>query len=103
MYRVLANEGVDSILGFDVPRMLNADDELLIIEMTIASPPFILDFAGAYLYLPPEYPEEVMAQWEEEKSEQFGENWATVQAILRRLEGLDIYLADVTPNNIRFT
>ena len=64
VYRRLADEGVDSVLGFDVPRMLNADDELWVIEMTIASPPFVLDFAGAYLDEPPDYPEDVLAEWD---------------------------------------
>ena len=102
VYRRLADEGVDSILGFDVPRMLNADDELWVIEMTIASPPFVLDFAGAYLDEPPDYPEDVWAEWEQDKRDQFGERWPTVQAILRRLQGFGVFLADVTANNIRF-
>jgi hypothetical protein len=102
VYRRLAEEGVDSLLNFRVPRMLNADDDLWVIEMTIVSPPFVLDFAGAYLDEPPDYPEEVMAEWEEEKREQFGDRWRTVQAILRKLQGHGIFLADVTPNNIRF-
>jgi hypothetical protein len=102
VYRRLADEGVDSVLGFDVPRMLNSDDGLWVIEMTIASPPFVLDFAGAYLDEPPDYPEDVLAEWDQEKREQFGERWPTVQAILRRLQGFGVFLADVTPNNIRF-
>jgi len=34
------------ILGFHVPQLLGADDELMAIEMTIVSPPYLLDFAG---------------------------------------------------------
>lgn len=102
VYRRLADEGVDSVLGFDVPRLLKSDDELWVIEMTIASPPFVLDFAGAYLDEPPDYPEDVLAEWDREKREQFGDRWPTVQAILRRLQGFGVFLADVTPNNLRF-
>jgi hypothetical protein len=102
VYRRLADEGVDSILGFDVPRMLNSADELWVIVMTIASPPFVLDFAGAYLDEPPDYPEDVWAEWEQDKRDQFGDRWPTVQAILRRLQGFGVFLADVTANNIRF-
>src|SRR6478672_11763736 len=40
IYRLLAEERVDSILGLRVPRLLNCDDELLILEITIVSPPF---------------------------------------------------------------
>ena len=102
VYRRLAEEGVHSLLDFRVPRMLNADDELWVIEMSVVSPPFVLDFAGAYLDEPPDYPEDVLAEWEQEKREQFGERWPTVQAILRRLQGFGVFLADVTANNIRF-
>jgi hypothetical protein len=102
VYRRLAEEGVKSVLDFRVPRMLNSDDELWVIEMTVVSPPFVLDFAGAYLDEPPDYPDDVLAEWDQEKREQFGERWPTVQAILRRLQGFGVFLADVTANNIRF-
>jgi hypothetical protein len=102
VYRRLADEGVESVLGFDVPRVLNSDDEMWVIEMTIVTPPFVLDFAGAYLDEAPDYPADVLADWEQEKQEQFGRNWPTVLAILRRLQGFGVFLADVTPNNIRF-
>lgn len=102
MYRRLADEGVHSVLDFRVPRLVNADDKLWVLEITVVSPPFVLDFAGAYLDEPPDYPEDVLAEWEQEKREQFGERWPTVQAILRRLQGVGVFLADVTANNIRF-
>src|SRR5258706_15218578 len=41
------------ILGFNVPKLIRFDDELLAIEMSIVSRPFVLDFAGAYLDQPP--------------------------------------------------
>ena len=102
VYRRLADEGVEAVLDFRVPRLLGCDDDLWVIEMTIVSPPFVLDFAGAYLDEPPNYPADVLAEWEQEKREQFGQDWPTVQAILRRLQGFGVFLADVTPNNIRF-
>jgi len=102
VYRRLADEGVHSVLDFRVPRILGCDDDLWVIEMTVVSPPFVLDFAGAYLDEPPDYPEDVLAEWDQEKREQFGERWPTVQAILRRLQGFGVFLADVTPNNIQF-
>ena len=102
VYRRLADEGVESVLDFRVPRMLDCDDDLWVIEMTIVTPPFVLDFAGAYLDAPPDYSAEVLGDWEQEKREQFGQDWPTVQAILRRLQGFGVFLADVTPNNIRF-
>jgi hypothetical protein len=57
-----------------VPQLVHYDDELLAIEMTIVSPPFCLDFGGAYLDRPPDYSPEVWADWEAEKSDLFEDN-----------------------------
>lgn len=56
---------------------MNIDDERQIIEMTVVSRPYLLDFAGAYLDRPPDYPPEVMDEWRSEKAEQFGGDWQT--------------------------
>ena len=102
VYLRLREEGATDVIGFTVPRMLNADDELWVIEMEIVSPLFVLDFAGAYLDVPPDYPEEVMQEWRAEKREQFGDRWPVVQDIMREFRKLRIYLADVKPGNIMF-
>jgi hypothetical protein len=102
VYRRLSEESITSVSGCAVPEVLRHDDELLAIEMSIVTPPFLLDFAGAYLDQQPDYSEEVIAEWLSEKAEQFGERWPKVQSILRQLERIGIYLADVNPGNIRF-
>jgi hypothetical protein len=78
------------------------DATLRVIEMTIVARPFILDFAGAYLDSPPPFSDEIWAQWEAEKREQFESRWPTVQAILGALEELDIFMVDVSPSNVAF-
>jgi len=78
------------------------DDALWVIEMTIVDRPFVLDFAGAYLDQPPDFSEEVLADWRTEKEEQFGPRWAEVQAILGFLEEFGVFMVDVTPGNISF-
>ncbi|MFO0806320.1 MAG: hypothetical protein U0791_24715 [Gemmataceae bacterium] len=93
---------MDSILECEVPLLLDFDDDLLILEMTIVSRPFVLDFAGAYLYQPPEFAEEVMAEWRAEKTEQFGSRWPYVEAVLRELMRMNIHMMDVNPGNISF-
>jgi hypothetical protein len=85
-----------------VPQLISHDDEFLAIEMTIVSPPFCLDFGGAYLDRPPDYSPEVWDDWRKMKSEAFEENWPTVQNILAEFESLGIYIADVNPGNIKF-
>lgn len=102
VYLRLKQEGVETIRGCHVPRLLAYDDGLLVIEMTVVARPFVLDFAGAYLDDPPDFSEEVMADWRAEKQEQFGSRWPEVQAILRLLEGHGIYMVDVNPGNISF-
>ena len=102
VYHRLAERHVVRILGFDVPQLVGFDDDLWIVEMTIVSPPFVLDFAGAYLDQKPDYPPEVLADWMEEKAEQFGERWSKVQAIMWAFSKLGVFLADVKPGNIEF-
>jgi len=52
----------DEIAGFNVPRLINFDDSLWIVEIQIVSPPFVLDFAGAAL----DRPSSVFAEMSEE-------------------------------------
>jgi hypothetical protein len=102
-YRRLASHEVEEVHGHVVPRLIASDDELLVIEMEIVAPPFLLDFADAWLDTAPDFPAEVMEQWHEEKSEQFGSQWAAVQVVLAQLRGhYGIHLLDVNPGNITF-
>ena len=102
VYEHLRDADVSEILGFNVPQLIRFDDELRIIEMSIVTRPFILDFAGAWLDSPPDFPDETRAEWEAEKREQFGTHWPRVQAVLEALEALDIHMVDVSPSNIAF-
>jgi hypothetical protein len=102
IYQRLHGIGISEILGFSVPQLIGFDDELRIIEMTVVTRPFVLDFAGAYLNVPPEFSEETWAEWEAEKQEQFEARWPVVQAVLGALEHLDIHMVDVSPSNIAF-
>src|SRR4051812_3880297 len=53
-YSRLLDLGVRRIIGFAVPKLVEYDDGLLAIEMSIVSPPFIVDFASARLDEPPD-------------------------------------------------
>jgi hypothetical protein len=88
------------VCGCRIPRVFANDNTLWCIEMEIVSPPFVLDFAGAYLDTPPDYPPDVMEAWTAEKQEQYGEDWPWVQSIMRELATVGVYLADVKPGNI---
>jgi hypothetical protein len=102
VYLRLCEHAVDRVCGCEVPRLLRYDDHLWAIEMTVVTRPFVLDFAGACLDRPTEFSEEVLADWETEKREQFGTRWPEVRRILSVLESYGIYMEDVTPGNISF-
>ncbi|GAA5504956.1 hypothetical protein [Novipirellula caenicola] len=102
VYLRLQDLEVTEVCGHQVPQLLAYDDELLTIEMTTVSPPFCLDFGGAYLDQPPDYTPEVWRDWREEKSEDFGDNWPAVLEILDEFRWMGIHIADVNPGNIRF-
>lgn len=102
VYQRLREAGVRRILGFHVPTLVRSEDDLLAIEMDIVTRPFVLDFAGAYLDCPPQFPDEIWNAWEVEKIEQFEQCWPKVKEILAALEELDIYMVDVSPSNIAF-
>ncbi len=101
-YQRLTEAGVTEMLGFNVPQLIRTDDELRIIEMTIVTRPFVLDFAGAYLDAPPEFSHEIWEEWESARREQFDANWPEVRAVLSALEDLEVYMVDVSPSNIAF-
>jgi serine kinase of HPr protein (carbohydrate metabolism regulator) len=102
VYERLRQIGVTEILGFNVPQLIRNDDELRIIEMTIVTRPFVLDFAGAYLDAPPRFSDEIWAEWESGRQEQFEAHWWQVKQVLDALEEWDIYMVDVSPTNIAF-
>lgn len=102
VYVRLKEHGVEKIRSCRVPKLLDYDDELWVIEMTVVKRPFVLDFAGAFLDQPPGFSDEVMADWQAEKQEQYGLRWPEVQAILGELEGYGVFMVDVNPGNISF-
>jgi hypothetical protein len=100
-YRLLMDKEITEICGFAVPRLINYDNALWVIEMDIVKPPYILDFGKAYLHRPPpELSEETMAEWQAQKQELYGEHWPTIRSILSRLRSMGIYHMDPRPHNI---
>ena len=102
VYGRLKEEGIFEIRGFRVPQRIAFDDALLALEMTVVKPPFVLDFAGAYLDFAPRFSDEIWEDWNRKNEEQFGANWPTAQTILDDLKDLGIHMHDPSPANIRF-
>lgn len=98
-YLKLKERDIDEIAGFTVPRLIDFDPEFLVVEMSIVSPPYLLDFGKSWMTRP-DYTSEQWAEYEEEKSSLFDGNWELVQSALSALKKYGIWYIDPTPNNI---
>jgi len=103
VYVRLRDCGVQHVAGHAVPALLGYDDSLLIIEMSVVQPPYILDFAKAQLDFPPDFPAHVMEERYSHWADLFDDRWPHVLAIMRELERrFGVYLLDPHPGNIAF-
>ena len=67
------------------------------------TPPYLLDFASAYLEQRPDFPEEVEEEWQRNIQESFGEKFGEVMAALEALErDAGVILLDIHPHNVKF-
>jgi hypothetical protein len=104
-YRRLGAAGVTQIAGLAVPIMLGFDRAIMVIEMTIVQPPYLLDFGKVYLDndIPPYFDDPVrMADWHADVQELFEDRASEVYAVLARLKDYGITYVDPKPANIRF-
>ncbi len=89
------------IYGYTIPTLIDFSNDLMVIEMSVVQPPYIIDFGKAYLHSPPpHFSEQTMADWYAEKQELWGEHWPEIRSILNRLRALGIYHLDPRPGNI---
>jgi hypothetical protein len=72
-YQRLMDAGVEKIDEFTVPHLLGHDDDLLVIEIEIVEPPYLIDFGKVSLDAPPDYPAEVLAEEERLHAERLSE------------------------------
>ncbi len=103
VYLRLTERDLTSIHEFVIPRMLGYCARRWLIEMEIVEPPFIVDFASAYLDTPPDYDDELLETEERKRREEFGDNWSKVTILLANLRRHGIYLVDANPRNIAFS
>jgi hypothetical protein len=101
-YQRFRDHDVKSIRGLSVPQLMGYDEGLLVIEMRLVSPPFLLDFGKAHLDVPPRFPRDIMEQWEQDGKEMFGKRWKDVGLIIAALKSYGIYYYDAKPGNINF-
>ena len=106
-YQLLADDGVSRIGRFNVPRLIEHDKVLLIVEMDVVKPPYVLDFGKAYakahpLDRPHPYSDEEITRWREDAKAKYWEDheWPIVQDLVYRLEDHGICYLDVSPGNV---
>jgi len=97
-YQILKKYEVSELVGFTIPEMIGSDCDLRILEMSIVSPPYVLDFGKAYIGIPPDFSEEIVAAYEEEREEWFEGNWELVQSVVSALRRLGIHYWDARPS-----
>jgi hypothetical protein len=103
-YMRFRDVGLDEVNGFAVPALLDFDDDLLVIEMTIVPPPFVVDFASVVLDIDPELIEDEGHTLEDLVRERFGDD--RVGDVLGIRDELIVragaYLSDLHGHNIKF-
>ena len=102
-YQRFKASAITKIRNCSVPRLLGNNDSLMVIELTIVTPPFILDFAKSYIDQRSDYPEDSFNQWERDGIELFGSDWKEVRIIIAALERHGIYYYDAKPQNIQLS
>ncbi len=101
-YQRLAEEKINRIGPFDVPTLVAFDHELMIVEMGIVSPPYLLDFGKAYVDRASPYTPEQIAESIDESRQLFDAgDWPAIEAAVLDLKLIGIIYLDIKPANIR--
>lgn len=99
----MKERGVDNVLGFSVPKLIDFDNDLLVLEMGIVSPPCVIDFAMSEFDKPKyDFPPDMKDEWEKRDREIFAEKLPVVDCILSAFRVFGLYLYDVNLGNIIF-
>ncbi len=103
VYQRFHDRAVETVRGFNVPQLINCNDRLMVIEMTIVQPPYLLDFSQATVDEPRDFTEEVMEDWMLRSEEAFGDRWPEVLDLFYALQSdYGVYYYDLAPRNINF-
>lgn len=87
------------IREFNVPAFIGHNDELLVIEMGVVFPPYILDFGKAYL-ADPGWEPHIIDEWNERMAEWWGDDEKQVRLALFALRKYGIWYYDAKPGNV---
>ena len=93
---------ITNVLGFNVPQLVNFDDELRILEMTIVERPFVLDFAPLTLTSGPNFPTKSGRLGKQKNANNSRRAGQRSRKSWSHSKPWGIYLLDVSPANIAF-
>jgi len=101
-YQRLLEHNVERIDGLAVPKLIDFDDSLLVIEMEIVYPPYLLDFGKAYLDQLSPFTKVELSSFLTELAAHFRtDDLPRIKKILRLLRNYGIEYLDAKPKNIR--
>lgn len=101
-YQRLMDHKVERIDCLVVPRLIDFDDSLLVIEMEIVHPPYLLDFGKAYLDESSPFTNEELSRFLTELAAHFRtDDLPRIKKIIRLLRNYGIEYLDAKPKNIR--
>jgi hypothetical protein len=103
-YRRLRARHINQIDGLAVPELVDYDDEMMIVEMTIVQLPYLLDFGKVYIDESPPYAgdKDTWSRHLEDMRDNFGTNYKRARRIVHLLKDFGIHYIDPKPANIRF-
>ena len=103
-YIIIQEQNVREVCGHRVPLLIRHDDELLAVEMSTVAPPYLLDFASAYLLDEvPDFPDEVWEQHHADVVERFGSYWPRASEVINEFEAkTGLILLDPHLSNLKF-
>jgi hypothetical protein len=102
-YIRLRQLNIEMVAGFSIPSLLDHDDEMLALEMTVVHPPFLVDFASAFFDDPPDFIEDEGHTFEDFLRSRFDETAPAVLDLYHELAArTGIYLPDMHSQNVKF-
>lgn len=102
-YQRLSDTQTYRVRGFRVPKLINTDQRLRIIEMGIVEPPCLLDFGSSSTDFEPDFTPEVWDDWWAKLEAWFEDRFPEAEAVFYHLkDNLGIWHLDLRPSNLQF-
>lgn len=102
-YQRLTETETVRVRGFRVPKLINTDKKLRVIEMGIVEPPCLLDFGTSSTDHEPDFEQEAWDTWWEKLQEDFGDRFPEAEAVFYFLRNyLNVWHLDLSTNNLQF-